>query len=189
MARLGQEFLYTKSDPRLYTHVGRRAERLHMHGFSNRALACVIAAVFALRLILQPAKALDNVTLITDFGYNGRHAYFFVAIEKGYYKEADLDVKGVRGERSAAATRQVGANNATVGFADAGSLVLARGNDQIPAKLVAIVYAKPPQAVFCREDSGIKRPSDLEGASIANPAGGAAGDMFAVFAKGSGFGV
>ena len=108
MARLGQEFLYTKSDPRLYTHVGRRAERLHMHGFSNRALACVIAAVFALPLILQPAKALDNVTLITDFGYNGRHAYFFVAIEKGYYKEADLDVKVVRGQGSVDAIRQVG---------------------------------------------------------------------------------
>jgi NitT/TauT family transport system substrate-binding protein len=62
-----------------------------MHGFSNRALACVIATVFALPLIPQPAKALDNVTLITDFGYNGRHAYFFVAIEKGYYKDADLE--------------------------------------------------------------------------------------------------
>jgi NitT/TauT family transport system substrate-binding protein len=171
----------------LYTHVDREAERLHMHGFPNRALACIIAAVFALPLIPQPAKALDNVTLITDFGYNGRHAYFFVAIEKGYYKDADLDVKVVRGQGSVDAIRQVGANNAIVGFADAGSLVLARGNDQIPAKLVAIVYAKPPQAVFCREDSGIKRPSDLEGASIANPAGGATVDMFPVYAKAAGF--
>jgi NitT/TauT family transport system substrate-binding protein len=158
-----------------------------MHGFSDRALACGIAAVFALLLIAQPGKALDNVTLITDFGYNGRHAYFFVAIEKGYYKDADLDVKVVRGQGSVDAIRQVGANNAIVGFADAGSLVLARGNDQIPVKLIAIVYAKPPQAVFCREDSGIKRPSDLEGASIANPAGGATVDMFPVYAKAAGF--
>jgi NitT/TauT family transport system substrate-binding protein len=158
-----------------------------MHGFSDRALACGITAVFALLLIPQPAKALDNVTLITDFGYNGRHAYFFVAIEKGYYKDADLDVKVVRGQGSVDAIRQVGANNAIVGFADAGSLVLARGNDQIPVKLIAIVYAKPPQAVFCREDSGIKRPSDLEGTSIANPAGGATVDMFPVYAKAAGF--
>ena len=133
------------------------------------------------------AHALDNVTLITDFGFNGRHAYFFVAIEKGYYKDADLEVKVVRGQGSIDAIRQIGANNAIVGFADAGSLVLARGNDQIPVKLVSIVYARPPQAIFCREDSGLKQPKDLEGASIANPAGGATVDMFPIYARAAGF--
>src|SRR5262249_16196958 len=158
-----------------------------MHGLDNRALAGGLFPLFALLLSAQWAKALDNFTLITDFGYNGRHAYFFVAIEKGYYKDADLDVKVVRGQGSVDAIRQVGANNALVGFADAGSLVLARGNDQIPVKLVSIVYAKPPQAIFCREDSGIKQPKDLEGASIANPAGGATGDMFPVYAQAPAF--
>ena len=151
------------------------------------------AALYALLMlpgmlfISDGAHALDNVTLITDFGFNGRHAYFFVAIEKGYYKDADLEVKVVRGQGSVDAIRQVGANNAIVGFADAGSLVLARGNDQIPVKLVSIVYARPPQAIFCREDSGLKHPKDLEGASIANPAGGATVDMFPIYARAAGF--
>ena len=152
----------------------------------NRTVACWAFALVALLLMPDRARAMDSVTLITDFGYNGRHAYFFVAIEKGYYKDADLDVKVVRGQGSVDAIRQVGANNAIVGFADAGSLVLVRGNDQIPVKLVSIVYAKPPQAVFCQEDSGIKQPKDLEGASIANPAGGATVDMFPVYAKAAG---
>jgi NitT/TauT family transport system substrate-binding protein len=158
-----------------------------MHGLDKHAIAFGVFTLFTFLLIPESVKALDNVTLITDFGYNGRHAYFFVAIEKGYYKDADLDVKVVRGQGSVDAIRQVGANNAIVGFADAGSLVLARGNDQIPVKLASIVYAKPPQAVFCREDSGIKQPKDLEGASIANPAGGATVDMFPVYAKAAGF--
>jgi NitT/TauT family transport system substrate-binding protein len=157
-----------------------------MHGFDHRTLACAVFALLTHLLVPEYAKALDNVTLITDFGYNGRHAYFFVAIEKGYYKDAGLDVKVVRGQGSVDAIRQVGANNAIVGFADTGSLVLARGNDQIPVKLVSIVYAKPAPAVFCREDSGIKQPKDLEGASIANPAGGATVDMFPVYAKAAG---
>jgi NitT/TauT family transport system substrate-binding protein len=59
------------------------------------------------------------------------------------------------------------------GFADASSLILARANDQIPVKLVAIVYSKPPQAIFCREDSGLKKPKDLEGNAIAAAAGSA----------------
>jgi NitT/TauT family transport system substrate-binding protein len=49
------------------------------------------------------------------------------------------------------------------------------------------VYARPPQAVFCRDDSGLKQPKDLEGVSIANPAGGATVDMFPIYAKAAGF--
>ena len=70
--------------------------------------------------------------------------------------------------------------------ADTGSLVLARGNDQIPVKLVASVYARPPQAIFCREDAGISTPKDLEGRSIANPAGGSIPDLFPAYAKAAG---
>ena len=156
-------------------------------GLRAAAIGSLALAMLAAGAHRDSALALDNVTLITDFGFNGRHAYFFVAIEKGYYKAADLEVKVVRGQGSVDAIRQVGANNAIVGFADAGSLVLARGNDQIPVKLVSIVYAKPAQAIFCREDSGFKQPRDLEGASIANPAGGATVDMFPVYAKAADF--
>jgi NitT/TauT family transport system substrate-binding protein len=153
-----------------------------LHRFRN----CAAIALFGLAVAATQARALDSVSLITDFGYNGRHAYFFVALDKGYYAAAGLDVKVLRGQGSVDAIRQTGANNATFGFADAGSLVLARGNDQIPVKLAAIVYAKPPQGIFCREDSGFKTPKDLEGASVANPPGGATVDMFPIYAKAAG---
>ena len=148
----------------------------------------IAAGAFALAALMASgrAHAADSVTLITDFGYNGRHAYFFVALDKGYYKAAGLDVKILRGQGSVDAIRQTGANNATFGFADAGSLVLARGNDHIPVKLAAIVYAKPPEGIFCRDDSGIRKPKDLEGVSIANPPGGATVDMFPIYAKAAG---
>lgn len=118
------------------------------------------------------SKALDSVTLIIEWAYQGRHAYFFEALDRGYYRDAGLEVKIVRGQGSMDAIRQVGAGNAMFGFIDAGSLILARANDQIPVKLVAIVYRQPPQAIYCREDSGLK-PKDLEGNAIAEPAGGA----------------
>jgi NitT/TauT family transport system substrate-binding protein len=145
-------------------------------------LTGALAAVAA--VLSHGASALDSATLITDFGYNGRHAYFFEALDKGYYRDAGLDVKIVRGQGSVDAIRQVGAGNATFGFADAGSL--ARANDRIPVKLVAIVYGKPPQAIFCREDAGLKQAKDLEGSSIANPAGGSIPDLFPAFAKAAG---
>ena len=158
-----------------------------MQSFSSCTRNIAVASSLHVLGVLHvpgPAEALDIVSLITDFGYNGRHAYFFVALDKGYYKAAGLDVKILRGQGSVDAIRQVGAGNATFGFADTGSLVLARANDQIPVKLVASVYARPPQAIFCREDSGIKLPKDLEERSIANPAGGSIPDLFSRLCEG-----
>jgi NitT/TauT family transport system substrate-binding protein len=159
-----------------------------MPGRAERVRRIVAGALTAIAVLLWPhaSRALDTVTLITDFGYNGRHAYFFDAIDRGFYRDAGLEVKIVRGQGSVDAIRQVGAGNATFGFADTGSLILARANDRIPVQLVAIVYGKPPQAIFCREDSGLKKPKDLEGASIANPAGGSIPDLFPAFAKAAG---
>jgi ABC-type nitrate/sulfonate/bicarbonate transport system substrate-binding protein len=51
-------------------------------------------------------------------------------------------VQIARGQGSADAIRQVGAGNAMFGLADAGTLILARANDQIPVKLVAAVSRK-----------------------------------------------
>jgi NitT/TauT family transport system substrate-binding protein len=153
---------------------------------TGHRMTCFVGATIVGTLLAQSAKAADNVSLITDFGYNGRHAYFFVALDKGYYKDAGLDVKIIGGNGSVDAIRQVGANNANFGFADAGSLMLSRANDNIPVKLVAVVYARPPQAIFCSADAGLKTSKDLEGQSIANPAGGSIPDMFPAFAKAAG---
>jgi NitT/TauT family transport system substrate-binding protein len=147
-----------------------------------KALGSTVAAAR-----LEAVARLDKVTLITDFGYRGRYAYFFDALDRGYYRDAGLEVKIVGGQGSADAIRQVGAGNATFGFADAGTLILARANDQIPVKLVAIVYRKPPQAIFCREDSGLKKPQDLGGNAIAAASGSAIRSLFQAFAKAAGF--
>ena len=73
------------------------------------------------------------MNFITDFGYNGRHAYFYVALDKGYYKAEGLDVTILRGQGSADAIKKVASGAAVMGFADAGALVLARSNDAIPS--------------------------------------------------------
>ena len=136
---------------------------------------------------LDALTRLDKVTLVTDFGYNGRHAHFFEALDRGYYTDAGLEVKIVRGQGSMDAIHQVGAGNAMFGFIDAGTLVLARAKEQIPVKLVAAVYRKPPQAIFCRDDAGIKKPKDLEGNAIADTAGASIPALFPAFAKAAGF--
>jgi NitT/TauT family transport system substrate-binding protein len=155
---------------------------------ARKAVRIMAGALIASTMLLgsSASRALDSVTLITDFGYNGRHAYFFDALDRGYYRDAGLEVEIVRGQGSVDAIRQVGAGNAMFGFADTGAVILARANDQIPVKLVAIVYVKPPQAIFYREDSGLKKPKDLEGNAIADTASSSPRAIFPAFAKAAG---
>jgi TPR repeat protein len=47
---------------------------------------------------LEVLTRLDSVTFTTDFGYYGRNAFFFEALDRGYYRDAGLDVKIVRGK-------------------------------------------------------------------------------------------
>lgn len=147
-----------------------------------------LAAVLLLMLVVAGARpvAAADVNFITDFGFNGRHAYFYVAREKGYYKAEGFDVNFVRGQGSADAIKKVAAGIATFGFADAGSLVLARSNDGVPVKLVSIVYAKPPQAIFAIKGSGIVTPKDLEGKTVADTASSSVRLLFPAFAKAAG---
>lgn len=151
-----------------------------------RVLArCSALAVLAAALGSVAAHATD-VNLITDFGFNGRHAYFYVALDKGYYKAEGLNVTILRGQGSIDAIKKVASGAATIGFADAGALALARSNDSIPVKLLAVVYAKPPHAIFALADSGIKTPKDLEGRTVADSAFSAIPLIFKVYAQATG---
>jgi NMT1/THI5 like len=58
----------------------------------------------------------------------------------------------------------------TIGFVDAGALVLARANDNIPVKLFTSIYKKPPHALFALADSGIRQPKVPEGKTLADTA-------------------
>jgi NitT/TauT family transport system substrate-binding protein len=143
-------------------------------------------AVALVSMLAAASAQAAETNFITDFGFNGRHAYFYVAREKGYYKAEGFDVNFVRGQGSADAIKKVAAGIATFGFADAGSLVLARGNDGVPVKLVSIVYAKPPQAIFAIKGSGINSPKDLEGKTVADTASSSVRLLFPAFAKAAG---
>ena len=143
----------------------------------------VLATLLACALGAYEAVAADKVTFVTDFGYNGRHAYYFVALEKGYYARQNLDVQIVRGQGSADAVKQVAAGTAQIGFADTAAVILGRGNDQIPIKLVAIVYAKPPHAIYVLKEFRNRKPKDLEGKKLADTAFSAVPKLFDAYAK------
>ena len=87
-----------------------------MRVLARLATATILAAAFA----ASSAQAVE-VNFITDFGFNGRHAYYYVALDKGYYKAEGLDVNILRGQGSIDAVKKVASGAAMIGFADAGA--------------------------------------------------------------------
>src|SRR6202046_2214134 len=146
-----------------------------------RVLARFSALAVLTAALASVAAQATEVNFITDFGYNGRHSYFYVALDKGYYKSEGLNVTILRGQGSIDAIKKVASGAATIGFADAGAL--ARSNDAIPVKLLGIVYAKPPHAIFALADGSIKTPKDLEGKTVADSAFSAIPLIFNVYAQ------
>ncbi len=149
----------------------------------SRMLLLAAAAVLGLG---AQAEANDKVTFVTDYGLYGRHAYYFVAIDKGYYAREGLDVDIVRSPGSADAIKEVANGTAQLGFADAFAVVLGRANDHIPVKIVAMIYPRPPHAIYVMKDSGITKPKDLEGKVLADTAFSSVPKLFNMYAKAAG---
>lgn len=132
------------------------------------------------------AAEMKKVVFTTDWGYNGRHAYYFVALDKGYYKAEGLDVEILGGRGSGTVIKEVAAGSVDIGFADAGTLALARANENVPVKMLAVVYADSPHALIVLESSGIKGPKDLMGKTASDAAGSSNYKYFSYYAKAGG---
>ena len=145
------------------------------------------AILAALSALAGSADAADKLVFVTDYGLYGRHAYYFVAMEKGYYARENLEIEIVRSQGSANTIKQVANATAQVGFADAFAVVLGRGNDKIPVKLVAMIYPKPPHAVYVLKESGIAKPKDFAGKTMADTAFSSVPKLFATYARAAGF--
>jgi NitT/TauT family transport system substrate-binding protein len=153
---------------------------------SRRVAFLVAAVICALAPFGASAQQLRKITFLTDAGPLGRHALFFVAQAKGYYKEAGLDVEILGGRGSAATIREVAAGAATFGFADSGTLVLSRANEGVPVKMIGIVYARAPHGLMAMSSSGIKGPKDLVGKKLADTSASSNYILFKVYAQKNG---
>jgi NitT/TauT family transport system substrate-binding protein len=123
-------------------------------------------AVWAPAVVAQ-----DKVTIRTDWFHSSYHSPFFVGIEKGFYRAAGIDLKPTEGRGSGQVVQLVGNGNDQFGFAstDAVFRAVAKG---IPVIAVANVMPEMGQAVFVLKRSGITKPEQLKGKSIAMTPGG-----------------
>jgi NitT/TauT family transport system substrate-binding protein len=132
------------------------------------------------------AEAAEKVTFLLDWIIYGKHAPFFVAKDKGYYKKYGYDVEYKRGFGSGDTIKKVAAKVAPIGFADAASLVNARANSDVKVKLTSVIHAKTIMVAAFLSDKPYKSPKDLAGVRIGSPVANAARVVFPAFAGANG---
>jgi NitT/TauT family transport system substrate-binding protein len=168
----------------------------HRAGAIFTALFAITAALAAPATAADPAWQLaqapgkpavpprvEKLTLLLDFTpAPGTHTVLFVANEKGFFREAGLEVDIQPGTGSANTVTLVGAGRAPIGFADAGavSLGVAAG---APVTMVAMVNQKTLVTFYSLKPKNITRPKDLEGKTIGFMAGAAEAKLFPAFAR------
>ena len=147
-----------------------------------KPLARLVLALAA-GLASLSAAAQEPVSFALDWVVNGTHAGYFVAREKGFYKEAGLEVTLSRGFGSGDTVKRIASRSAVMGLADTGAIIASRANDDIPVRIVAMIYDRATLGLIYLAESGIKAPKDLEGRAIGRSASGASVNMFPGFLK------
>ncbi len=129
-------------------------------------------ALLAAAAAATPAQAQTKVTFSLDFRALGRHAAWYVALDKGYYKQAGLDVTIIPSQGTAQAIQALESGTVQYAFSDVAGLVAAHANGGSTAKMVAVIYQKAPYAVFSlRSGANVTRPEQLQNLEIASGAG------------------
>jgi NitT/TauT family transport system substrate-binding protein len=117
------------------------------------------------------APKMTDITFSLDFIVLGRHAPFYVAIEKGFFKEEGLNVNIIPAKGTAQAIQNVESGIAQIGFTDVASLVIARAEGST-VKVASVIYQKAPFCFFSLDPgANVTKLKDLEGLRVGSNAG------------------
>jgi NitT/TauT family transport system substrate-binding protein len=126
-----------------------------------KKIAGVIAGA-AVALSTVSAQAADKVTIQLKWVAQAQFAGYFVAKEKGFYKDAGLDVTIKPGGPDVAPPQVIAGGGADV-VVDWMPSALASREKGVPLVNISQTFKKSGLELTCRAETGIKKPTDLKG--------------------------
>jgi NitT/TauT family transport system substrate-binding protein len=133
------------------------------------------------------AQSLTRLKMVLNWRYQGPQSWFFIAQDKGYLREAGVELEIDQGNGSGAAVGAVASGSYDMGFGDINALMVLAGKKPAPDPATPIgiymMFNRPPFTIAVKADGPIKTPKDLEGKTIGGPANDGALQLFPAFAK------
>jgi NitT/TauT family transport system substrate-binding protein len=143
------------------------------------------AAILIGAVLPSAADAADPVRLRLNWMYYGSHAPFALGKDKGYFRDAGIDLDIRSGNGSGSAHRLVANNDSQFSYGSCASMVnlAAKG---APLISVAVIDAMGTEAVIVRPDAGVSKLGDLKGKSILTTANAGVNTFFPLVLKNGG---
>lgn len=130
------------------------------------------------------AQGLTRIKLVLNWRWQGPQGLFFLAEERGYFREAGIDIAIDQGDGSAAAVTKVASGAYDAGFGDINAAIVLAAQRPADAPLgVYMMFNRPPYTIAVKADGPIRTPKDLEGRTIGGPANDGALRLFPAFAR------
>ena len=129
-------------------------------------LAISLSACSSLQ-VKNAAVPLTKIRIPMGYIANIQFAPFYVAIEKGYFKDAGIQIDFDYSFETDG-VKLVGAGELPFAVASGEQILLARAQG-VPVTYVAAWYQKFPISVIAKSDAGIATPKDLKGKTIGLP--------------------
>ncbi|GAA1159296.1 ABC transporter substrate-binding protein [Kribbella jejuensis] len=128
-------------------------------------------------------NGLQKVSYLTSFNTFGREAYAYVALDKGYFKDAGFDVKITPGSGTVDVMKLVAGGQADYGIGDFTAFAITLAKQKLPVTSVGMIHQRSMAAIMSLEGLGINSPQDLPGKTIGDQPGSTNTVMFPVYAK------
>ncbi len=149
-------------------------------------ITSALAAAFgysATALAAEPVK----IKFTLDWRFEGQTAPALMAKAKNYFAQEGLEVEIDAGSGSAAAVTRVATGAYDMGFADFNALIEQEAKTPgTGIKAVYMVYNTTPAAIFVDKKTGVAKPADLKGKTLAAPVFDGGRKAWPIFAKANG---
>src|SRR5262249_20902531 len=144
----------------------------------------VFAALLAV-LFAGSAWADDKVTLMLNWYVYGEHAPFYYGKEKGYFKDAGIDLEIQEGRGSGTVTQVVAAKTVQFGYVDVPTMMRAAVKGA-PVQAVGVALQTNPMSAMGFVEKSIRKPDDIKGKTVATTPGGSPEQIWPLFLKKTG---
>ena len=137
-------------------------------GIKTRLKAGIKSALVAGMMMagtIAPAAATDKITLLLDWFVNPDHGPIIIAEEKGYFKDAGLDVEVIAPADPADPPKLVAAGRAELAISYQPQLHL-QVAEGLPLVRVGTLVATPLNCLLVLEDGPVKSIADLRGGKV-----------------------
>jgi NitT/TauT family transport system substrate-binding protein len=148
-----------------------------------KAFLVTTVAVF-LSVGAADAQAQTKLKMILDWKYQAQMGMYFLAADRGYFKEEGLEIAFDQGEGAGAAAPKVATGAYDIGFGSLDSVISLQATRPAEAPVAVFqTYNRSPFVIAVKTESPIKIAKELESHTIGGPIFDGALKLFPTFAK------